>query len=216
MESSTRNNFGRTTVPPFIARLKNPSVPGESWTERKVYYDTYSVAANTLCQGVLATMFQVPLGNGGKTLASTNMKDTGKIADSAVFYIGAFGVIISHNSPADAYNLGSNLTVKLRVGIREYTSGPLQMFPGGRGMVAGGSLPAAIGTLTSVASVNNGVAHIENVFKFIGGIKVDPGQSISVELTAEGNGFTTATSGNGGTGFSVQPWIDGIETSKAQ
>jgi hypothetical protein len=199
-------------------RLRNTGDPsGNTWTERKAYYDSYSVAVNTQVIGQVKTLLQTQVG-GTTTLATTNMRDTGRIANGNLFTIKQFGCFLTSNSlPSDVQNVLELMTVKLKVQDIVYAEGKVSMFPGGRGAVQGGAaLPAAIGTLAQISGVTNGVAHIDNVFRFLNGIPVAQGQSIAVELVSEGNGFTTATAVNGGSGFTLTVLIDGFETRRTQ
>jgi len=214
MKELNRNCFGKPRGS-FIPRLKNPSFPGGSWTERQLYYDSYSVAVNTLTVGQLTTMFSVPLG-GAKTLASTNMRDSSKIADGNLFVIMGFGIAVSFNAlPSDVNNILEIMTVKLKIGGVTFAQGKILIYPGGRGGVVGGAaLPAVVGTLAQISGVTNGQSHVDNMVRFVKGIQVDPGQTIGVELVSEGAGFTTATAANGGSGFTLTAILDGIETRK--
>ena len=213
----SRKLFDKEDANTFF-RMKNPADPsGNMWTERKVYYDTYSVAVATTVVGQVATMFQRQVG-GSITLANTNMEDTGRIANLNLFTCMAFGCFFTGNSlGADLVNVQELMTVKLRVQDVYYAKGKVVMFPGGRGITGGGAaLPAAVGTLAQITSFSNGVAHIENMHKFIKGIDLLQGQSIAVELVAEGSGFSTASAANGGSGFTLTVVLDGYERRRTQ
>jgi hypothetical protein len=214
MRELTRNCFGKPRAP-FIPRLKNPSYPNGSWTERQIYYDSYSVAVATLTVGQLTTMFSVPLG-GAKTLASTNMRDYSKIADGNLFVIMGFGVAVSFNTlPSDVSNILEVMTVKLKIGGVTFAQGKILLYPGGRGGVVGGAaMPTAISSTTLIAGVTNGIASVDNMVRFVKGIQVDAGQTVGVELVSEGAGFTSATAAVGGSGFTLTAILDGIETRK--
>jgi hypothetical protein len=212
-----RKTYDRYNVDSAFRR-KNPADPsGNTWTERKCYFDSYSVAVGTLVAGQVATLFQRQVG-GSITLASTNMRDTGKIANGNLFTIRSFGVSISANSlEADAVNALSLMTVKLKVQDITYAEGPCMLFPGGRGaLVTAGALPAVVGTQVAIQGIANGQVNVDNMHRFIKGIDLLQGQSVSVELVSEGSGFTTASAANGGSGFTLYVFLDGYERRRTQ
>ena len=199
-----------------VRRQSNPADPsGNTWTERKIYYDTYSQGVATLTVGQVANMFQRQVG-GVVTLAQTNMRGQGMIANGNLYTIKQFGVYVTANSlNADVNNILEGMTVSLQIQGVVYAEGKISIYPGGRGAVVGGAaMPAAIGTQAVISGVTNGVADIRNVFTFAAGIPILQLQTIAVLLTSEGAGFTTASAANGGSGFTITVFVDGFESRR--
>jgi hypothetical protein len=206
MKQLNRKNFARPASEPW--RATNPSVPGAGYENSDFRYDSFSVAqAAAFPQST--PMFQLPI-SGAKTKAQTNMKAQGTLANGETMKVRRVRVLITGCSVlADAWNIGSLCSGVLKIGDRDFITGPLLAFPGGAGIQATAvAMPAAVGTTAIQNSICNGDTNYMNAFRFEDDVTIDYGESIAFNVTAE-TAFNMTAAANGGTGATVYVFLDG-------
>jgi hypothetical protein len=187
-ESHFRSVFGRAGLK-YISRRHNPIIGGVVQSFTDSLYDQITVAAGAAF--VRSILFQVGVGQGSgpKTLAQTNLTQSGGILPNPYrFTIWAMGCHISNNTiPADMQALVTNISATLLINNHPYQQGPLAKFPGGRGwqMVSGySSVPQTAASLgISQTSTSNGA--LDQAFKFDIPITIEQGEQFQLVLNPE-------------------------------
>lgn len=209
----SRDNFAQPkSIRPW--RLKNPGLPGAGYDNTDFLYDSFSVA-QAAAFPQLTPMFQTPV-SGAKTLAQTNMRTAGTLANGEVFRLKRMRVIVAQNTyPADAVNILQLCSVKLMIGGRQFVAGPVLAFPGGGGGIL--SAAAQVGTAPAGTNVqtgfSNGVADIRAAFTFEDEIPIENNEQIEVDVTAE-TGFNMTAAAAGGVGTTIYCFLDGRRLRK--
>jgi hypothetical protein len=207
----SRTHFAQASGP---ARRKNPSVPGVGFENTDHLYDSFSVA-QAAAFPALTPMFQVPV-SGAKTLAQTNMRAAGMLANGEVFRLKRIRIVVASNTyPTDLVNILQNCSAKLKIGGREYVAGPVLAFPGGAGgfVTAASNNTAGLALNNVLAGVCNGVPDIRAAFGFKDEIPVENNESIQVDVTAE-TAFNMIATAAGGLGTTIYVFLDGVRVRK--
>lgn len=213
MRNLSRENFAQPkTLRPW--RLKNPGLPGAGYDNTDFLYDSFSVA-QAAAFPQKTPMFQLPV-SGAKTLAQTNMRTAGTLANGEVFRLKRMRIVVAHNTyPADAINILQLCSVSLYIGGRLFVAGPVMAFPGG----VGGILSAAAQVGTAPAGTNvqtgfsNGVADIRSAFTFEDEIQLDNNEQIEVDIVAE-TAFNMTVAASNGVGTTIYCYLDGRRLRK--
>jgi len=93
---------------------------------------------------------------------------------------------------------------EFKIDDKIYAEGPMQCYPGGAGIWAAT-------TRTNEAFVNIGEPALIATRRFPDYPRtIPPNVNFSVNLYTGGTGFTTSTTGNGGTGLQIMCILDGI------
>ncbi|PSH05140.1 MAG: hypothetical protein CXZ00_03005 [Acidobacteria bacterium] len=207
MNKLNRKNFARPEFKPW--RIENPNLPGTGYENTDFLYDSFSVA-QAAAFPQLTPMFQVP-NTANKTKAQTNMQTAGVLANQETFKLRRVRVIIAANTLlADAINIAQLCSGVLKIGGRDFLTGPLMAFPGGGGIQL--TAAANVGTLLGAASIQTGIANgdtnIMNAFQFEDEIMINNGESIRFDVTAE-TAFNMTGTASGGVGTTIYVFLDG-------
>lgn len=206
----TRDNFARPAERPM--RRLNPAVGGVGYRNTDFLYDSFSVA-QAAAFPAKTPMFQTAV-SASKTLAQTNMRTSGLLANGEVFRLRRIRVLIAGNTfGADALNILQNCSLTLSMGGRPFIAGPLHAFPGGGGLnitaIANTGAPEAAATLRY--GVSNGIPEIHNAFTFEDPIDLNNSEQIQVDIVAE-TAFNMTATAAGGLGTTVYVFLDGKRT----
>ncbi len=213
MKKLSRDNFAQPkSIRPW--RLKNPGLPGAGYDNTDFLYDSFSVA-QAAAFPQKTPMFQVPV-SGAKTLAQTNMRTAGTLANGEVFRLKRMRIIVAHNTyPADAINILQLCSAVLFIGGRQFVAGPILAFPGGGGGVL--SAASQVGTAAAGSNIqtgfSNGAADIRAAFTFEDEIQLDNNEQIEVDITAE-TAFNMTATAAGGLGTTLYCFLDGRRLRK--
>lgn len=197
---------------PSARKRQNPNLGGTIDVITTELYDQLTVNVATAFPSP-SILFQTPKGQGGKTLANTNMTAAGILPNPDRFTIWAICAHISNNSvPTDFANLLSNVTLELYINNKWWSQGPLVAYPAGRGYKV--DAVANVGTVPSgsapVYSVTNGVQDPRAVSLLDASITIEQGEQFSVVLTAQ-TGFNTSanTTNPAGNGVTLTIYLIG-------
>lgn len=208
--------FGSKLAAPF--RLSNPAVTGMGEQINQPIYDSFSVNANTAFPKT--TLFQTPIGQGGKTLAQTNMTQAGALAAPQQFLIQAIRLrIVENTTPTDAINIIQNCSFTLVIGKKPYLEVPCALLTAGCGYdlqaaaqvgtAPAGSAPLFAGSL--------GAPDQRNVYTLSQPIQIGIQETFSVVINPETAFNTQAVGANpAGAGTTVQVILDGVLTRGVQ
>ena len=203
------HNMGFRHVP----RRQNPTLGGVIEVITQPLYDQVSFAQGAAFAKTI--LFQTPKGQGGKTLAQTNMTQAGILPNPQRFTIYAICVLISNNTiPADMFNLVTNVSFELDINTKPYFQGPLVTLPAGRGFrldsIANvGQAVAACGFIDAY-STTNGVPDPRAVYTLDAPITIEQGEQFQVVLNPETAFNLTANSTNpAGVGTTITIFLDG-------
>lgn len=197
---------------PSARKRQNPNLGGTIDVITTELYDQLTVNLNTAFPSP-SILFQTPKGQGGKTLANTNMTAAGILPNPDRFTIWAIACYISNNSvPSDFANLTSNVTLELYINNKWWSQGPLIAYPAGRGYKVDavsnvGTVPAGS---APVYSVSNGIQDPRAVSLLDASITIEQGEQFSVVLTAQ-TGFSTSnnTTNPPGNGVTLTVYLIG-------
>lgn len=200
-------NFGQRPR----CKMTNPIVGGIEDYITQPLYDSVSFAqAAAFAQ---QTMFQQPRGQGGKTLAQTNMTGPGFLPNPQRLILRALRCFISNNTvPTDLANLMQNVSVQLILGTKPYFLGFLGLLTAGCGAMV--TAAAQVGTAPAgsapLFSTSNGVPDQRNVFALNQPITIEQGEPIQVLLNADVPfNFTAAGANPAGVGTTIYMILDG-------
>lgn len=211
----SRHGFG---IMPHLKR-QNPSVPGTVDTIDQPLYDSVSFAAGAAFAKTV--LFQTPIGQGGKTLAQTNMTQPGQLPLPQSQRVSGISVYVSNNTvPTDLQNLLQNVSFTLTVGLKPFLQCPLMYLPAGMG----GMLTAAAQLGTSGAAQNialfttsNGQPTPQSTAILSLPVDLGAGESFNVTLNPE-TGFNFAAAGGAtiGAGATLVVYLHGTQTRSVQ
>jgi len=196
-----------------VVRRHNPVVQGVLETIDQPIYDSFSIAANTAFPKTV--LFQNQIGSGGKTLAQTNMVQSGQLPNPQKLELHTIGVWIANNTTlTDLINILTNVSFTLTVNTKPYLQVPPLFLPAGCGAVLnaiagiGSSLPA---TSAVGFSTGNGITDMRAVFSLSCPFMIETGESFNVTLNPETPFNTQANSTNPpGVGTTIYVKLDGI------
>lgn len=219
-EDRFRNILGRTGIKASPLKIlqfrkrQNPTYPGVQDAIMQPVYDSFSVAAAAAFPAQ-TVMFQVARGQAGKTLAQTNMQQSGQLPNPQSLLIQAIEVWIANNTaPVDLQNMLANVSFQLLIGTKPYLQCPLVNLPAGRGGVAYSA--AQLGTAAagdiSFASTSNGAPDPRAVFTLQqNAIGLTQGEQFQVVITAEtAFNMAAANARPNGNGTSLWVFLDGV------
>lgn len=200
----------------IVRRRKNPSVAlanGQAVEEdiEWSFYDSFSIAANTAF--AKQTMFQTPV-SGAKTLASTNMKSNGRMANGDRFLLKRIRCFIANDTvPVDVNNILRNCSMLFTVRTKPYFEGVPILVPAGAGLYL--TSAAQVGTApagTAVAfATSNGSFDPRTGLIFSKGVPISDQEQFQVIINPE-TAFNTAAAGANpaGVGTTIFVFLDGI------
>lgn len=178
-------------------RRQNPAVDGVQEAIEWVLYDSFSVAANTAFPKTV--MFQTPVGQGGKTVAQTNMTAAGRLSSDERFAVRQVAIYVSNDTvPADAINISRNVSVVMQVRTKPYVQGIPIFYPPALGMylTAAGQVGTAAAGNAALFATSNGGFDPGAGFTFAApGITIGNQETFNVTLNPE-TAFSTQTAGN--------------------
>lgn len=195
-----------------IVRASNPTVAGVEETIDQPIYDSFSIAANTAF--AKAVLFQSPIGQGGKTLAQTNLVVGGQLQFPQRLELHSIAVIIAGNTTfTDLVNIQQNVSFTLTVGTKPMLQVPPLFLPAGCGPIM--NAVAQIGTAAAGAQVaystSNGFQDMRAVFALSCPFMIESGESFNVTLNPETPFNTQANTTNPpGVGTTIYVKLDGI------
>jgi len=211
----SRSGFGRMPH----RKMQNPAVPGVTDTIDQPMYDSVTFAAGAAMAKTV--MFQTTIGQGGKTLAQTNMTVAGTLPAPWILNVRAIKFYVTNNTvPADLQNVLSNVSFTLNVGVKPFLQCPSLYLPAGMG----GILTAAAQLGTSGAAQNiplfstsNGFPVPQAAFILDYPIQIGALENFNVTLNPE-TAFNFAAAGGAtvGVGATIQVFLDGALTRQAQ
>jgi len=195
------------------AHRQNPMAPGVVDVVTQSLYDQVTFAQGASFTKTL--LFQQPKGQGGKTLANTNMTQPGQLPNPQRFTVMAICVYILNNTiPADFANLLNNVSLEFDVNTKWYVQGPLAMFPAGRGFKLDaaaqvGQAPSSGGAV-DLYSAGNGVPDYRSVYVLDAPVTIEQGEQFQVILNPETAFSLTANTTNPpGVGTVITVYLDG-------
>jgi hypothetical protein len=200
-------DFGR--LPKVSGR--NPLVANLMEVINQPVYDSVSFAAAAAMAKTV--LFQTPIGQGGKTLAQTNMTKAGQLEQPQKLVIRAISLFFSNNTaPVDLVNFLQNVSFVLTVGKKPMLECPALNLTAGRGAIAYSM--AELGTAAAgdvpTASTSNGVPDPRSVFTLNQPIVIEGGEGFAVTLNPEtAFNFAAAASRPVGNGTTVYVILDG-------
>lgn len=206
-----------------VQALVNQSFNGQILVSDRVdiqsepIYDAISIPAAGSVSAATAAFFAVPLNSGGKTLADTNLTESGKLASPEAFSIFSFRLKVSEGVfIGDALNVSNGFAYVFSIISKAYQTGPIWQYNAGAGLFVSSVYPAAAAVAGAVpTSIQNGqpgrhAMHLlalrlplENQIKFSAGLI-----GTAVTLTASG--------ATGGTGLRLTNVLDGLHARVIQ
>lgn len=196
-----------------LVRASNPTVAGVEETIDQPIYDSFSINANTAFAKTV--LFQSPIGQGGKTLAQTNLVVGGQLQFPQRLELHAISVCIANNTTlTDLVNILSLVSFTLTVGTKPMLQVPVWFLPSGCGAVlnAVAGIGSALPATSAVAfSTGNGVSDPRAVFALSCPFMIESGESFNVTLNPETAFNTQANTTNPpGVGTTIAVKLDGI------
>ncbi len=178
-----------------MLRFKNPHVPNMEETINQPYYDSASFAQAAAF--TKTTLFSTPIGQGGKTLAQTNMTQANVLPNPQRLYVTALRVFIGNDTaPVDLNNMLRNVSITITVGKKPMFEGFLGLLTAGCGgiVTAASNLGTALGGAAPVFTTSNGHPDQRNVYSLTQPFPIDNGENISTTLFPE-TAFNFAAAG---------------------
>jgi len=185
----------------------NPNLGGVTEVITQYFYDQVSFAQGAAFARTI--LFQTPKGQGGKTLAQTNMTQAGILPNPQRFTIQSIQVLIANNTiVADLVNLLTNVSFELDVNTKPYSQGPLAFYPAGCGFrmdsIAQVGQPPAAGGFIDAYSTSNGIQDPRAVHLLDAPITIEQGEQFQVILNPEtAFNFTANTTNPAGVGTTI-------------
>ncbi len=166
-------------------RHSNPLVSGVEENIDQPFYDSFSLAAGAAFARI--TLFQQQIGNGGKTLAQTNMTAQGQLPFPQRLELHSIVVVFVGTTYTDVENIMTNVSFTLTVNTKPYLQVPPLFLPAGCGpMINAVSQVGTAPTGAQVAySVTNGVPDPRAVFALSCPFVIESGESFNVTLNPE-------------------------------
>lgn len=176
------------------------------------FYDTLKVAANTATSS-LYTLFQAPISS-SKTIAETNMTDSGKLPIPVSMKIMALRVCLVGMIVKDIEELYKKYALRLKIGQKYFLEGPVNFFPGGGG-IAGAAAAATTVTATTInhQAWNNGVPDPRAIYGIGPEYALDLPSNVPFAVELQGTSFTTDANGGG---IHMQIFLDGLISEGVQ
>lgn len=195
------------------ARHCNPTVAGVEETIDQPFYDTVSIAASTAFAKTV--LFQVQIGQSGKTLAQTNMTQSGQLPYPQYLELHTISVPIANNTTlVDLINILQLVSFTLTVGTKPMLQVPVWFLPAGCGAIinAIAGIGSALPATTAVGySTGNGIADPRAVFALSCPFVINTGESFNVTLNPETPFNTQANTTNPpGVGTTIAVKLDGV------
>lgn len=181
-----------------LAGCKKNIVDNMAYNSPWEYYHRLTGAANT---AVAATLYFFQ-STTGATLQVSNLQLNGQLSPPERALVTACRFFFRSNmAQADQDSFQVLAVLRLKVGKDYYAEGPLHLFPGGSGL-------GGFSTVTAVQFLANGVPDPRaiNAWGGANGIPIGISQSFQAEVWT--TAFTTATAGNGGTGYDITCILD--------
>lgn len=181
-------------------------------------YDTDVLLAPAATQNALA-FFQRSLGQADaaatvKTVAETNVAQSGQLANPLEFSVFAFNVVLQPAVTIADFNaiMTGSVYTFLYTGNRVYLQCPLNRLPCGVGPE--GFASTTVGA-TTLSTIKNGVGHISNNYKFTIGrsaLRIRPTENFQIQLTwpRAAPVIVGVAQVGGGTGVRIQVFIVGL------
>lgn len=195
---------------------KNEIAPGLSTYRDGWYYDSFSVAAGAAFPNQ-TVLFATPQGQGGKTLASTNLTGQGgQIPSGETLQLNSIRLYISNTTtPADLQNILQNCSIQFLIkNYPVYQSIPA-WFPAGFGGVAlsmaqVGTAPAGAAAVTSIT---NGMPVQTAAYEFKYPYQMESQLNFQVLITANTAFNMVAGAGTNplGVGTTIYVFLEGFK-----
>jgi len=204
-----RNSMLRT-LGVRCAMRQNPNIGGIVDVITNPLYDQLTVGQGALFPAS-TVLFQTQLGQGGKTLAQTDMTAAGQLPNPQRFTIHSICVLIANNTiPGDMYNLTQNVTLSLNVQTKPFAYGPLITFPAARGWQTFGAASGDAAALTLIYATSNGSVDPRAAYLLDAPITIEQGEQFSVTL-ANQSGFSLSANSTvpPGVGTVITVFLDG-------
>ncbi|MGH9501672.1 MAG: hypothetical protein ACRD20_02345 [Terriglobales bacterium] len=198
-------------MPALRRKAHNPTYPGVVDTLNQPSYDSVSFAAGAAMTKTV--LFQSPIGQGGKTLAQTNMTQAGQLPFPNQLVITSIKVYVANNTlQADLQNLISNVSFTLTIGTKPWFQGPLVLLPAAMGGYI--TYAAQIGTAAAgdrpYFSTTNGVPDPRASYALTLPITLQAGEGFNVTLNPEtAFNFAAADGTTYGVGTTILVVLDG-------
>ncbi len=199
--------FGRPALP----RFANPVLGGVEDVIDQPLYDSFTVAAGANFPAV-TTLFQQQVGQGGKTLAQTNMNASGQLPAPQRAYLLSYRIYTRNDAvPADLMLFGVNCSHTWTIGTKPYFQGPSFLLSAGAGMVLNAA--AQVGTAPTgsapLYTTSNGSVDQRSVFSLTKPYMLEQGETFNWTIRAEtGFALTAAAANPAGVGLQIYIVLD--------
>lgn len=192
-------------------RRRNPEVGGMLDVITQPVFDSFSIAANTAFPKT--TLFQTPVGSGGKTSAQTNMSLAGQLPAPQKLIVYAIRLFISNDTViVDVNNILRNVSTVFTVGKKPWLEVPPLFLSAGCGaqITAAAQVGTAPAGSAPFFATSNGSVDPRAVFTLSKPIVIESGETFSFVLNAE-TAFNTAAVGANpaGAGTTIYVILDG-------
>lgn len=177
-------------------------VPNQMAVQHTPLYDTVTIAAGGAVNQTTGSWFTNVGPASGKTLAQTNLRLVSQLAAPQAFAI--FGVRIRWSENillADLISILNGFALNFVLGDRAVQVAPIWYFPAGGGI-------DGFTTLNATSVYTNGNPTREAMHKLAIPIVIESVMNFAADL--QGNAFTLAAAGAGGTGLTLQLLLDGL------
>ncbi|HEV3041879.1 MAG TPA: hypothetical protein VHA33_29210 [Candidatus Angelobacter sp.] len=198
-------NFGKRP------RMSNPFVGGIEDYITQPLYDSASFGPGAAMTQL--NMFQLQRGQGGKTLAQTNMQQAGFLPNPQRFILRAIRLFTANGTvPTDLFNLLQNVSVEVVLGTKRYFQGPVLLLTAGCGAMV--TAVAQLGTAPAGSapsfSTSNGLPDQRSVMALNQPIVIEQTEPILVVLNPDTPfNFTAAGANPAGAGTTIYFILDG-------
>lgn len=179
-------------------------------------YDTLTFAAAGIINGTNNRFF-VNVGNAtGKSLAETNMTESGKLSAPEAFSIYSFRLRwVETAFITDLVNITNSFAYRFRLLTKPYQTGPLWNYNAGAGLVGTSIYPAgAAPAATPIALISNGQNGRHAMHQLALRLPIENQMSFQGELA--GDPYTLTAAASSGTGFRVCNLLDGLHAHVIQ
>jgi len=180
-------------------------VEGQLNYQQSPLYDTYTLAVETAVPTHII-MFADPI-SPTKGPELTNMKKSHELPTPEKITVMAMRMVTLGMDEVDLISLMKQYTAQLIVSGKVLLDAPIEFWPGGAGIVG---VVAGPTTGVAIEEWGNGVSDPRAIASILPDlrIKIEPGETFSVELF--GTTFSTAAATAGGTGVFLRCYLDGI------
>jgi hypothetical protein len=178
--------FARFDARRRAPRLKNPSVGGIQNVIDDCLIDSVSFGAGTAF--TKTTLFQQPIGAGGKTLAQTTMRAAGRLDNNDRFRVYSIEVYISNTTiMPDVQAIVQQVSLSFQLQNKPFIEGPVLRFPAAVGAFV--SAAAQLGTAAAgnipLACTSNGSGNSDTIYKLANPIDIGINEGFAVILNPE-------------------------------